>query len=161
MFYSVMPLFLLSLGASKTSIITPLYALAKILAHIFWGLGLGIERHPELGEVAFHRGDNGLFKALFLIVPENHLDRQRILVYFTNSEAEHDIIEKISGLFLRNKRSMATIFYLYIVISIHYEILYIKKLIADLSICLCPPSDHIRPGGNSCELPLPGSKSRI
>ena len=69
---------------------------------IFWGLGMGIEKHPELGEVVFHWGDNGNFKALFLLVPENAKHPERILVYFTNSRAGHDIIDRISSLFLGN-----------------------------------------------------------
>ncbi|HHV40197.1 MAG TPA: beta-lactamase family protein [Bacteroidales bacterium] len=69
---------------------------------VFWGLGMGIEKHPELGQVAFHWGDNGNFKALFLMVPESTMHRERILVYLTNSRAGHDIVESISSLFLGN-----------------------------------------------------------
>ncbi|HOZ19722.1 MAG: D-alanyl-D-alanine carboxypeptidase precursor [Bacteroidetes bacterium ADurb.Bin139] len=76
-------------------------------AHIFWGLGLGIEKHPELGEVAFHWGDNGAFRSLFLIVPKRGLQPKRILVYFTNSQAGHDIIHEISSLFLENREPLA------------------------------------------------------
>ncbi|OQC40061.1 MAG: putative penicillin-binding protein PbpX [Bacteroidetes bacterium ADurb.Bin037] len=76
-------------------------------AHIFWGLGLGIEKHPQLGEVVFHWGDNGSFRALFLIVPGKRMHRQRILVYFTNSEAGHDIIGDIAALFLKNSKALA------------------------------------------------------
>ena len=76
-------------------------------AHIFWGLGLGIEKHPELGEVAFHWGDNGAFRSLFLIVPKRGLQPKRILVYFTNSQAGHDIIHEISSLFLENREPQA------------------------------------------------------
>ena len=74
---------------------------------IFWGLGLGIEKNPELGNVAFHWGDNGNFKALFLIVPKFKNHQQRILVYFTNSAAGHDIINKITAHFLGNKEEIA------------------------------------------------------
>ncbi len=75
--------------------------------HIFWGLGLGIEKHPELGEVAFHWGDNGNFKSFFLIVPQSGKSHRRILVYFTNSESGHDVINKISLQFLGNTIPLA------------------------------------------------------
>jgi len=74
--------------------------------YIFWGLGLGIEKHPELGEVAFHWGDNGTFKSLFLMVPQTGHSPQRILVYFTNSEKGHDVINRISSLFLKNTTTL-------------------------------------------------------
>lgn len=74
---------------------------------IFWGLGMGMEKHPELGEVSFHWGDNGNFKALFLMVPESKVHKERILVYFTNSRAGHDIIGSMSSLFLGNKKPLA------------------------------------------------------
>ena len=75
--------------------------------HIFWGLGLGIEKHPELGEVAFHWGDNGSFKAFFMIVPEDETHAQRVLVYFTNSEAGHDVIDGITALFMENNTPLS------------------------------------------------------
>jgi CubicO group peptidase (beta-lactamase class C family) len=74
---------------------------------IFWGLGVGIEKNPELGNVAFHWGDNGNFRALFLIVPKSRKQKQRILVYFTNSAAGHDIINSISTNFLGNTKPIA------------------------------------------------------
>ncbi len=75
--------------------------------HVFWGLGLGIEKHGTLGEVVFHWGDNGRFKSLFLIVPKSRSTPGRILVYFTNSEAGHDIIKPLSFLFLGNEEPLA------------------------------------------------------
>ncbi len=75
--------------------------------NIFWGLGLGVERNKELGDLAFHWGDNGNFKALFVIVPRSKGHQKRILVYFTNSAAGHDIINKIAGHFLGNKEGIA------------------------------------------------------
>ena len=75
--------------------------------NIFWGLGLGIERNKELGDFAFHWGDNGNFKALFVIIPKSKGHQKRILVYFTNSAAGHDIINKIAGHFLGNKEGIA------------------------------------------------------
>ena len=74
---------------------------------IFWGLGVGIERNPELGDILFHWGDNGNFKALFLISSKNRVQHKRILVYFTNSAAGHDIIDKISKHFFGNRESVA------------------------------------------------------
>lgn len=74
---------------------------------IFWGLGVGIEKHPELGEVVFHWGDNGAFKSLFLIVPGKGLRQKRIMIYFTNSQAGHDVIEDMAHLFLNNSDSLA------------------------------------------------------
>ncbi|MDD2289871.1 MAG: serine hydrolase [Bacteroidales bacterium] len=74
---------------------------------IFWGLGVGIEKHPELGEVVFHWGDNGTFRSLFLVVPAKGLQPKRILVYFTNSQAGHDVISDITSLFFNNKEPLA------------------------------------------------------
>lgn len=70
---------------------------------IFWGLGLGIEKNNELGDVYFHWGDNGNFKALFIIVPsqESHL------VYLTNSANGHSIIDSVTPLFFGNKEPLA------------------------------------------------------
>jgi len=70
--------------------------------YIFWGLGLGVERNSEFGEIFFHWGDNGNFKALFVIIPslKSHL------VYFTNSECGHDIIDDIVSLFFRNSEPL-------------------------------------------------------
>lgn len=74
---------------------------------IFWGLGVGIEKNRELGDIVFHWGDNGNFKALFIIVPKGRGKPKRILVYFTNSAAGHDVINDMAILFLGNKESLA------------------------------------------------------
>ena len=74
---------------------------------IFWGLGVGIEKHQKLGEVVFHWGDNGTFRSLFLVVPAKGLQPKRILVYFTNSQAGHDVISDITSLFFNNKEPLA------------------------------------------------------
>ena len=63
--------------------------------YIFWGLGTGIEIHPELGNIYFHWGDNGNFKALYIVVPS----KDSHLVYFTNSAKGHDIIDSVISLF--------------------------------------------------------------
>lgn len=49
-------------------------------SHLFWGLGIGIQKN-ELGTMAWHWGDNGDYKAFFIINPK----KQQLLVCFTNS----------------------------------------------------------------------------
>ena len=63
---------------------------------IYWGLGLGIEENPHYGRVLWHWGDNGNTKALFVILPKD----KKTLIYFANSGAGHDIVEKVTSLFL-------------------------------------------------------------
>ncbi|MBO4691510.1 MAG: beta-lactamase family protein [Bacteroidales bacterium] len=63
---------------------------------IYWGLGLGIEENPHYGRVLWHWGDNGNTKALFVILPKE----KKTLIYFANSGAGHDIVEKVTSLFL-------------------------------------------------------------
>lgn len=70
---------------------------------IFWGLGLGVEKNSELGNIYFHWGDNGNFKALFLIVPEQGTH----LVYLTNSARGHSMIDEITPLFFGNQQPLA------------------------------------------------------
>lgn len=70
---------------------------------IFWGLSIGIEKNSELGNIYFHWGDNGNFKALFLIVPE----QDSHMVYLTNSSMGHSMIDKITPLFFGNKKPLA------------------------------------------------------
>lgn len=65
---------------------------------IYWGLGIGIEENPHYGRVLWHWGDNGNTKALFLILPE----KKTTLVYFANSGAGHDIIDKVTELFFKD-----------------------------------------------------------
>jgi tetratricopeptide (TPR) repeat protein len=48
---------------------------------IFWGLGVGIEQTAE-GESLWHWGDNGVFKAFFVVRPQSKSG----VVYMTNSE---------------------------------------------------------------------------
>lgn len=66
--------------------------------HIAWAMGLGTEHSPELGKVLWHWGNNGTFKALFVLLPE----RDSYLVYFTNSNHGHDIINDITALYFKN-----------------------------------------------------------
>lgn len=70
---------------------------------IFWGLGVGIEENRELGRLYFHWGDNGEFKALFIINPSDH----SFLIYLTNSAKGHSIIDKITPLFFNNREPLA------------------------------------------------------
>lgn len=70
---------------------------------IFWSLGLGIEKNSELGNIFFHWGDNGNFKALFLIVPKQGTH----LVYLTNSAHGHSMINIITLLFFKNQLPLA------------------------------------------------------
>lgn len=65
---------------------------------IYWGLGLGIEENPHYGRVLWHWGDNGNTKALFVILPAE----KKTLVYFANSGAGHDIVEKVTALFFND-----------------------------------------------------------
>jgi CubicO group peptidase (beta-lactamase class C family) len=70
---------------------------------IFWGLGVGIEKNEEFGDIIFHWGDNGSFKALFMIIPST----KSRMVYFSNSEKGHDIIRQVSTIFFNNKKPFA------------------------------------------------------
>jgi CubicO group peptidase (beta-lactamase class C family) len=53
----------------------------KLSSEIFWGLGFGIEKTTD-GESLWHWGDNGVFKAFFVVRPAT----QSGVVYMTNSE---------------------------------------------------------------------------
>jgi CubicO group peptidase (beta-lactamase class C family) len=53
----------------------------KLSTAIFWGLGFGIEKTAE-GESLWHWGDNGVFKAFFVVRPATKSG----VVYMTNSE---------------------------------------------------------------------------
>jgi CubicO group peptidase (beta-lactamase class C family) len=53
----------------------------KLSTTLFWGLGFGIEKTEE-GESLWHWGDNGVFKAFFVIRPSTKSG----VVYMTNSE---------------------------------------------------------------------------
>ena len=66
--------------------------------YIDWGLGAGIEHNSELGDIYYHWGDNGNFKALFIIVPKD----DKYLAYFTNSTFGHNIIDQLIPLYFGN-----------------------------------------------------------
>ena len=70
---------------------------------VYWCLGLGIEQHPRHGKLLWHWGDNGNFKALFVVNPQS----QESLVYFTNSNHGHDIIDRITALFFNDPQPLA------------------------------------------------------
>ncbi|MDR0661572.1 MAG: beta-lactamase family protein [Prevotellaceae bacterium] len=62
---------------------------------IEWGLGIGIEHNEELGDIYHHWGDNGNFKALFIVAPKVN----KYLIYLTNSHYGHDIINQLTSLY--------------------------------------------------------------
>jgi CubicO group peptidase (beta-lactamase class C family) len=62
----------------------------KLSTSIFWGLGFGIEQTAE-GESLWHWGDNGVFKAFFVVRPAT----QSGVVYMTNSENGLSIARQI------------------------------------------------------------------
>ena len=66
---------------------------------IAWAMGIGTEDNKEFGKVLWHWGDNGSFKALFMIIPSQN----GYFVYFTNSNHGHDIINDITALIIGNK----------------------------------------------------------
>ena len=66
---------------------------------IAWAMGIGTEDNPEYGKVLWHWGDNGSFKALFLVIPSAN----GYLTYFTNSNHGHDIINDVTALIIGNK----------------------------------------------------------
>lgn len=65
---------------------------------MYWGLGIGIEKNENHGDILWHWGDNGNFKALFIYIPKE----KKRLVYFTNSAHGHDIIDSITSLFFND-----------------------------------------------------------
>lgn len=70
---------------------------------IFWGLGIGTENNANHGKVLWHWGDNDTFRALFILIPQE----QSYLLYFTNSNHGHDIIDKMTALFFNDGRPFA------------------------------------------------------
>lgn len=70
---------------------------------IAWAMGIGTENNANHGKILWHWGDNGSFKALFLIIPAE----QKTLVYFTNSAHGHDIINPITTLLLKDQTPLA------------------------------------------------------
>jgi CubicO group peptidase (beta-lactamase class C family) len=62
----------------------------KLSTSIFWGLGFGIEQTAE-GESLWHWGDNGVFKAFFVVRPASKSG----VVYMSNSENGLSIARQI------------------------------------------------------------------
>jgi CubicO group peptidase (beta-lactamase class C family) len=62
----------------------------KLSTSVFWGLGVGIEQTAE-GESLWHWGDNGVFKAFFVVRPATRSGA----VYMTNSENGLSIARQI------------------------------------------------------------------
>jgi len=62
----------------------------KLSTSIFWGLGFGIEKTAD-GESLWHWGDNGVYKAFFVVRPETKSG----VVYMTNSENGLSIARQI------------------------------------------------------------------
>lgn len=64
---------------------------------IFWCIGIGaIVGENGVPTHYWHWGDNGNFKALFVVKPES----KEVLNYFTNSAKGHDIVSSVTDLFL-------------------------------------------------------------
>lgn len=70
---------------------------------IAWAMGIGTEDNAEFGKVLWHWGDNGSFKALFIVIPSAN----GYLTYFTNSNHGHDIINDITALVIKNREPFA------------------------------------------------------
>lgn len=66
-------------------------------AGIFWGLGVGMEQHPTLGQTLWHWGDNGSYKSIFILYPNSKIS----FIYMTNSYHAHkvEVIDSITPLF--------------------------------------------------------------
>lgn len=67
-------------------------------SNIFWGNGVGVEKHPIYGDIIWHWGDNGSFKAMVVIIPSKSIS----LCYFTNSAHGHDILNSVLSNFISN-----------------------------------------------------------
>ncbi len=65
---------------------------------IAWAMGIGTENNAKHGKILWHWGDNGSFKGLFFIIPQE----KTTLVYFTNSAHGHEIIDRLTALLLKD-----------------------------------------------------------
>lgn len=70
---------------------------------IFWGLGIGVEKNARHGNILWHWGDNDTFRALFILMPQT----QTYLLYFTNSNHGHDIVDRMTALFFNDSEPFA------------------------------------------------------
>lgn len=71
-------------------------------AHISWGLGVGIQQN-EKGKAFWQWGDNGGFKAFYLVIPKTN----EHLVYFTHSSRGLYIAQDVVDLFLGKQTTWA------------------------------------------------------
>lgn len=70
---------------------------------IAWAMGIGTENNAKHGKILWHWGDNGSFKGLFFIIPQE----KTTLVYFTNSAHGHEIIDQLTALLLKDTEPLA------------------------------------------------------
>ena len=70
---------------------------------MYWCNGIGLEKNANQGNVYWHWGDNGSFKALFMYVPA----RGEFFIYFTNSIYGHEIVSDITKLFFEDSTPFA------------------------------------------------------
>jgi CubicO group peptidase (beta-lactamase class C family) len=78
------------------------HPVTEATGHISWGLGVGIQRN-EKGKALWHWGDNGSFKAFYMVFP----DRHESLVYFTHSNKGLFITTEIIDLFFGKQNTWA------------------------------------------------------
>ncbi|MGZ3874676.1 MAG: tetratricopeptide repeat protein, partial [Mucilaginibacter sp.] len=69
---------------------------------VFWGLGVGIQQTAQ-SESLWHWGDNGDFKAFFIVFPATH----ESLVYFTHSNKGLFIAQQVVDLFMGKQTTWA------------------------------------------------------
>lgn len=70
--------------------------------HIWWGLGVGVQEN-EKGKAIWHWGDNGDFKAFYVVFPARH----ESIVYFTHSNKGLFIAPEVIDLFLGKQTTWA------------------------------------------------------
>jgi CubicO group peptidase (beta-lactamase class C family) len=75
---------------------------AEATNHIWWGLGVGIQEN-EKGRAIWHWGDNGDFKAFYIVFPATH----ESIVYFTHSNKGLFIAPEVIDLFLGKQTTWA------------------------------------------------------
>ncbi len=70
---------------------------------MYWCNGIALEKNAHQGNVYWHWGDNGSFRALFMIVPA----RDEFFIYFTNGAHGHDIVTDITKLLFEDDAPFA------------------------------------------------------
>lgn len=70
-------------------------------ATLFWGLGVGLEKNSS-GNYAWHWGDNGSFKAFFMV----DLNRQQAFVYFSNGSNGLGMADAITARLLKGDHAV-------------------------------------------------------